>query len=367
VNLEAGTFRIVVQNDFSTPGALGPYALRVRPFPDCGACPGTSPAPCAEDGTLSGDFSTIDCEDADAFIYDVYELDLPAVRDVRISSRPGGVDVFLWMFREGCEPRLAFLSGGFGLGVLLEAGKYRIVVSSFAPGTLGSYSVSFSCREAAFCEPRCIAGTIACGQPASGVLVEEDCDFFATVLDVWRFDVPRGGASIRVREGSTGPTFFGAFPAACDVATRLDRLCQRDESGAFFCDLAPGSYLLNVSTSRNVILQQGPQPYTIEVVTSACGQFGDQLPGDCNQDGKLDLADGVCLLSHLFRGEPSVLSCEAGGLGLSGRSLLDWNGDRALNLTDPIALLVHLFQSGVPHVLGSECVPGAGCPRKCGG
>jgi hypothetical protein len=62
-----------------------------------------------------------------------------------------------------------------------------------------------------------------------------------------------------------------------------------------------------------------------------------------------------------------VLACDAGALGPSGRSLLDWNGDRVLNLTDPIALLVHLFQSGVPHVMGSECVPAAGCSKTCGG
>jgi hypothetical protein len=275
------------------------------------------------------------------------------------------VDVLLGIFDAACR-RLGFVSNESGLRTILEPGKYRIVVSSFAPDTPGSWSVSFACRETAFCRERCLAGTIECGQPASGTLAEDDCDWlFSHVLDAWRLDVPPGGASIRVLGTATEWIYYDLFPVACDAPVPLEQLCQT-QSGAYFCDLAPGSYLLDVSTPRNVVLGFGPQPYTIEVTTSACGRYGDQLPGDCNQDGKLDLADGVCLLSHLFRGDRSDLSCAAGG-GLAGRRLLDWNGDRKLDLTDPVALLVHLFQSGVPHVLGSECVPGSGCPRTCGG
>lgn len=272
-----------------------------------------------------------------------------------------------------------------------------------AAATVGAQAI-IDCGQG--CAPR----AFACGGQFTGELSPGDCKEGGRFVDLWTWDAT-SPLEVEVRIEAVGftprllllvkpegfPCTTIAESAACEPATPgaaclrtkvfgstflavtseqdretgsytpLDQLCERDDSGAFFCDLAPGSYLRDVRTSRNVILQQGPQPYTIEVVTSACGQFGDQLPGDCNQDGKLDLADGVCLLSHLFRGEPSVLSCEAGGLGLAGRSLLDWNGHRELNLTDPIALLVHLFQSGVPHVLGSECVPGAGCPRTCGG
>lgn len=33
----------------------------------------------------------------------------------------------------------------------------------------------------------------------------------------------------------------------------------------------------------------------------------NQVPGDCNQDGVLDIADGVCLLGNLFPGGPVAL------------------------------------------------------------
>jgi hypothetical protein len=96
-----------------------------------------------------------------------------------------------------------------------------------------------------------------------------------------------------------------------------------------------------------------------------------QKPGDCNQDGSLDISDPICVLFHLFLGTPAVLPCEGGTVENPGNiALLDANGDQRINISDPVQLLTYLFQGGSPPPLGSSCQPIEGCPDnsiKCGG
>jgi hypothetical protein len=62
------------------------------------------------------------------------------------------------------------------------------------------------------------------------------------------------------------------------------------------------------------------------------------LRGDINDDGTMDLSDGINLLSYLFTSgtEPG---CFDGG---------DTNDDGALDLADAIVILSHLFTGGPP-------------------
>jgi PKD repeat protein len=93
---------------------------------------------------------------------------------------------------------------------------------------------------------------------------------------------------------------------------------------------------------------------------------GGQRPGDCNQDGSVDISDGVCILSHLFLGDPAVLACDGGTVADPGnKALLNSNGDATVDLGDAIYLLTFLFQGGLPPVLGDECVRIPGCPDVC--
>jgi hypothetical protein len=102
------------------------------------------------------------------------------------------------------------------------------------------------------------------------------------------------------------------------------------------------------------------------VLASLREEGGRQLPGDCNQDGDLDLSDGICLLGNLFLGTPATLPCESGRPGTNGHVLLlDSNGDSDLDLSDAIGVLGYLFNGGPPHVLGVECVSILGCPSAC--
>ncbi len=95
---------------------------------------------------------------------------------------------------------------------------------------------------------------------------------------------------------------------------------------------------------------------------------GFRVPGDCNEDTSVNIADAVCLLGHLFQGNPPRLPCGDGTPGAPGNVLLmDINGDGGVNLSDPVALLNFLFGGGPAHPLaipGNEqagCVPIEGC------
>ena len=89
---------------------------------------------------------------------------------------------------------------------------------------------------------------------------------------------------------------------------------------------------------------------------------GSQLPGDCNQDGRIDLSDAVCIFGALFLGSPRSFPC-AGGLGhdLANLALLSANGDPRIDLSDGIYLLSYLFLGGPPHLQGLDCIPIASC------
>jgi hypothetical protein len=97
---------------------------------------------------------------------------------------------------------------------------------------------------------------------------------------------------------------------------------------------------------------------------------GLQVPGDFNQDGKLDISDPVGLLAYLFVDGSAPLPCvgagEAAGIDQGGNAaVLDSNGDGRVDLSDAIHTLSFLFVGGSPHVLGTSCVPIQGCRSAC--
>ncbi|MBI4601215.1 MAG: hypothetical protein HY721_04560 [Planctomycetes bacterium] len=99
----------------------------------------------------------------------------------------------------------------------------------------------------------------------------------------------------------------------------------------------------------------------------ACEHVGGlRIPGDGNQDGKLDLSDGIFLLGFLFQGTVSELPCGDGTLATAGnRLLLDSNGDASLDLSDAVAVFGYLFLGSKPPVLGTDCVPMLDCSDRC--
>lgn len=105
---------------------------------------------------------------------------------------------------------------------------------------------------------------------------------------------------------------------------------------------------------------------TDDIDPEPLGRDSLQRPGDCNQDGHLDISDGICLLGHLFLGSPSRLPCAGGSIGDPANvTLLDGNGDESVDITDAIHVFGFLFLGGPSHVLGMDCVPIDRCPDRC--
>ncbi|HVR73038.1 MAG TPA: CotH kinase family protein [Planctomycetota bacterium] len=99
---------------------------------------------------------------------------------------------------------------------------------------------------------------------------------------------------------------------------------------------------------------------------SGASPGGRQFPGDINQDSKINLSDAIGILHHLFQGALPELPCEGGTIFDPGnKALLDVDGNASVQLGDAVYILTYLFQEGAPPVLGTECVPIAGCPDVC--
>ncbi len=90
---------------------------------------------------------------------------------------------------------------------------------------------------------------------------------------------------------------------------------------------------------------------------------GWQLPGDLNQDARLDISDAIAMLVYLFVPGDFELPCDdaAGG----NVTLLDLNGDAEIDLADSVYLLGYLFAGGPSPIRGSDCIFIEGCPDTC--
>ena len=128
---------------------------------------------------------------------------------------------------------------------------------------------------------------------------------------------------------TTPPTGACNFPGSCQILTEADCLAQ---SGTYDGDDTVCATVFNI-------------------------------PGDCNQDGALDLSDVVCLLGHLFQGNPSSLPCSTED---ATKTLLDCNGDGSIDLSDAIFKLTFLFQGGLPPEGGEGCIAIPDCPQNAG-
>jgi hypothetical protein len=157
---------------------------------------------------------------------------------------------------------------------------------------------------------------------------------------------------------------------------------------------SPSGAPVNFSASATDVLDPGPTiecapaagstfPVGVTLVTCTATDASDnssfctftvtvgctfQLPGDCNQDGSLDLSDSVCTLGVLFNGIPPLFPCAAGLPTDAGNvALIDWQPDGSIDLSDAVGLLQFLFSGAAAHPLAvpgsetTECVAIAGC------
>ncbi len=115
--------------------------------------------------------------------------------------------------------------------------------------------------------------------------------------------------------------------------------------------VAPGIYTFELEVD-DLQAENSTAAATVVVTVGPLELGGLQTPGDCNQDGRQDVSDAVCLLGHLFTGDPATLPCHTPGFGGVGvddpanKALLDLQPDGAINIGDPVYLLNYLFAAG---------------------
>lgn len=110
------------------------------------------------------------------------------------------------------------------------------------------------------------------------------------------------------------------------------------------------------------LITTGEGACTEEYIQGGAGQ----RPGDCNQDGALDISDSICLLGFLFLGEPGSLPCGSGSArDPENIALLNVNADLGVDLSDGIYILAFLFQGGAPPAAGTACIEISGCAGPC--
>jgi hypothetical protein len=193
------------------------------------------------------------------------------------------------------------------------------------------------------------------------------CDTHCESIEI--VPIQAGGNNVRVtaRAADDGGDPIQYLFEVRQGAALLQQIGPQPEPTADF-NLAPGRYTLRVSVSdasecapsardsvcsRTHVVQETPPP-------------GLQLPGDCNQDRRLDISDALCVFGFLFLGSPETLPCGGGpSIAAGDVALLDWQEDRNIDLSDGIALLQFLFSGGAPHRLGEGCAEIVHCPAAC--
>ncbi len=136
-------------------------------------------------------------------------------------------------------------------------------------------------------------------------------------------------------------------------------------------ELDVGEWLIVVSVDDDADCDDVADDAGCDPVAVIVRPPSQQVPGDCNQDGTIDISDASCIFGVLFLGAPPQFPCGDGSTEAPGNiALIDWQPDGAIDLSDGVAALQFLFAGGPAHVLavpGSEvsgCVTIAGCPNS---
>jgi hypothetical protein len=200
---------------------------------------------------------------------------------------------------------------------------------------------------------------------ASGETVDIDGD---GTLDVCEPDCDGNGKPdvFDIMSGSVADCDQNGVPDLCQIAADIDLdvdgddvldACEPDCNGNGFPDDLDIAATIEEDKNQNG-------------VPDSC-EGGAQRPGDCTQDGIIDIADAICLLGALFLGTPERLPCGDGTRRHAANLLLlDWQGDGQLDISDGVAELSYLFLGGPAHSGWSggvaECTSIADCPGFVG-
>jgi outer membrane protein assembly factor BamB len=152
-------------------------------------------------------------------------------------------------------------------------------------------------------------------------------------------------------------------------------LVKLDPAGSLLWQSALGERRLGMTAAEVAVAGDGsavivgtsqvgsPGPWLLRIEPARTGQ----LPSDINQDGRLDLSDGLCLLRFLFgAGGRFLLPCGDGkSRNPANLALADGNQDGQIDISDAILIFAHLFLGRRPPALGKRCIAIEGCAGVC--
>lgn len=233
--------------------------------------------------------------------------------------------------------------------------------------SLGSNPATVECHDAyedagATAEDRC-AGDLTPSISASGIVdtVPDSYTVTYTVSD------PSGNETTAERTvevvDTTAPNLHCPEDITFECTGEEGRAIKLSATAVDSCDTDP---LITISPPFGSVFPVGTTSVVCQATdasgnTSECSfevtvVCGRQKPGDCNQDGALDLSDAVCLLGNPFLGAPATLPCGDGTPGDPGnKTLMDSNGDGTIDLSDAVHILGFLFLDEPAPILGTEC------------
>ena len=344
-------------------GLLGGDGSVAGPAPLCDDCAGAELS--CGGGPVVGSLSEESCDLGDGSPVVFHPLALTEQTDLRIELSSESFDTLMALLDVNCETSFSnddCIDGGSGscLSVDLEPGTYFVGVTVSGDAAFGDYVLSIDCEADVLdlCSD-CVVGSIECGQTLEGDLSPEDCPFGdGTMADMYSLELA-ADSQVSIEMASMPiDTFLVVFDASCEVINQNDDCMGEDlDLSCLTLDLEAGTYFL----AANSFDAGETGDYTLTV--SACeggGGSGSQRPGDCNQDGRLDLSDGICLLNVLFGG--GTPSCDGQE---SFRGLMNVNGDTTLDLSDAVSIFSFLFLGGPAPVPGLDCVELPGCSELC--
>ncbi len=318
-------------------------------------------------GSVSGELSADDCEFGDATNLDTFSFTLDSAQEVTLDLTSLDFDAYL-LLGDGVCANIGENDDCTDLGTdacivaELPAGEYFAIANSFSPAA-GSYDLSLTCADIMTCTD-CNVGGISCNSTVDGTLGESLCTLpDETNIDYYSFSLPTD-ATVTIELNSPDfDTFLLFFGSDCLATAGNDDCEPGSTNSCLTLSLTAGEYSIGVNS---FFVDSGAGSYTLTVSSPDCVSGGGRIPGDCSEDGIIDISDGICLLSFLFLGSPVELPCGDGTVTDGGNlQLLDNDQSGTIDLSDGVFLFNYLFLGGQPPALGLSCVAIEGCEEQC--
>jgi hypothetical protein len=250
-----------------------------------------------------------------------------------------------------------------GAGTVLTAGPQTEISASFELG-LGSWTLAVAvdddpdCDDAAV-DASCLTGVDVVPCPPAG-----DTHCLGLTVSGPEGGFPGAYLLTAAARDDSGDGIRYTFSADDGAGTMLSAGPQAESNTSF--ELGVGSWMLSVSVDDDPDCPDAAEDARCDQSVTVVPAGGGQISGDCNQDGKLDIADASCIFGVLFLGTPEEFPCGDGTpADPANVALIDWQPDSRIDLSDGVAALNFLFSGGPAHPAGEACRRIVGCADAC--